>query len=189
MNEPARWRRVPGQLEHPIAWVFWAILIYTMLAIGFLLGDYFLLAFPIAIAVACAAIWLGHMLLWIGIAPFTARFWPAVTVHAPPASDSADAKYLTEPKIQYPAFAHARGQCGWVQVAMRVSADGQVLRYRIIAQAPARTFAATTARALSSARLPPGEGVREFTSVITFVLETPTAPEWARARLAQLQVA
>lgn len=184
----ANWRRLPSAWANPVQWIFWAILIYALVTISSLLGDFGFLAFPLAIGGALATIWIGY---WLGltiIASLAPRVWRAVEVEPPPQSpDPPSLVFSTPPPARYPALALARGQCGWVHLALRASPGGRVTHYCILNQAPSSTFGSAVARALDSARLPPAPEARELTTLITFVTPDDAAPSWARDRLAAQQ--
>ncbi|MBX3481908.1 TonB family protein [Phenylobacterium sp.] len=165
----------------------WFLLIYAMFAFGTVLRDFWLLALPAALLALVVVLGLGDSLIRFALAPVLRRVWPARETRPPPSLlEEPDIHYARPPRIRYPAIAQARGQCGWVRVALRVSSDGRVLRYRALDQDPPRTFETAAATALKDARLPPGGGEREMSNLIAFVLPGADAPDWARERLAKV---
>lgn len=187
LESPEKWRRVPQAWRQPIMWVFWSLVFYAGLVIS-QVGDLEpIVTFPFALVAAFVTLWVGLLLLRFAVAPLVARLSPAVEATAtPPPSDEPSIPYLVQPASQYPAFAQARRQCGWVRVALRISPAGRITAYRVVEQTPRRTFERAVVAGLHQARLPAAPDHREMTSLITFVMPSDGAPPWALERLGKL---
>lgn len=179
---PGGWRRVRGDWSRPQVWCFWLLTFWCGLVGTQFAPRLNVLVFPLAIAAALALFVLGHILYRAAVAPLLARLGEAEPVPPPPSRGGPDVTYLTPPRPDYPPVALLRGQCGWVLLRLRIDARGRVRAFRVIEQAPRRTFEGAVADALLAARLPPGEE-QEASALFVLVTPGPHAPEWAKARL------
>lgn len=181
----AGWRSLNPALR-PGTWAFWAATLYVALVVASLLPGpqdlAILVAAPLTLVVAVLGHMFGHVALHA--AAGLVRWPPPVETPSPPSVDNDVEQWIRPPPTFYPAFAQARGQCGWVEITFKVDRQGRPTHAKVLAQAPARVFERAVLSTLGQARLP-----RELAlnpparTVVTFVIAGPWAPDWAEQRL------
>jgi len=170
-------RRLPPPL---LTWVYWGLAFYVALVLLRLipgLAEGALLLAPFA---ALTLILFGQAAFRLIVVRLP-HSRPAPTP-PPPEGGVPTAAWQQAPRLMYPSLSLARGQCGWVALRCRAAADGKLLAYQIVDQAPNRVFEREVVQGLIAARAP-AEAAPEFFTVISFVTAGPDAPDWAHARL------
>lgn len=183
-----RWRNVRRFWATPQEWALILLCIYMSFAASALLGRLGFLGFPVAIVGLVVLVVAFDILIRFGLAATIRKVWPPVPTAPPPVDPDIrpDLSFVTPPRPNYPAFAQARGQCGWILLKLDYDRDGRIHRYRCEAQAPGRAFEFAAAESLRDARLPADAAApisRQSRFLMSFVLDGPDAPEWARSRL------
>jgi len=95
---------------------------------------------------------LGYYLYFILANVIGRRMQPREVAEPPVAAATAKLPFSVAPKPTYPVFACARRQEGWVHVELRIGTDGKVSAYRILSQAPGRTFEQSVVLSLQHTR-------------------------------------
>ena len=183
-----RWRNVRRFWATPREWALILLCIYMSFAASALLGRLGFLGFPVAFVGLVVLDVAFDILIRFGLAATIRKVWPPVPTAPPPVDPDIrpDLSFVTPPRPSYPAFAQARGQCGWTVLKLDYDRDGRIHRYRCEAQTPGRTFELAATESLRDARLPADTSApesRQSLFLMSFVLDGPEAPEWAQSKL------